>query len=164
WLQRRSELDRLVPGQIAFDPHEGSVVVEDQGVAGEPQGVEVPGAVGLGEEEVVRRCGEPVAEVPAGVTRVDRSRGPPAFTRAVRGGAGGGPGGWSCAVGPRGRWRRGKAGTRPGRARRARGRRPRWPADGSNEVIAESGTPTLALLTRRTPCARPAGERGGAWR
>src|SRR4029077_11690940 len=55
------DLQRLAPGQVAFDPDDRPAVVQDQGVGGEPQGLAADAAVGDCEEEVVRVAVDPVS-------------------------------------------------------------------------------------------------------
>ena len=75
-LDRHCDANRLVLRHVALDPDKCPVVVEDQRVAGEPQGVEVLPAVRVDEEEVVWLAGDPVTDVPADVDLLDRPAGP----------------------------------------------------------------------------------------
>src|SRR6266571_6416473 len=59
------DLDCLVFGQLALDPDEGAVVVEEQGVGRQAEGVVMRVAVGVREDEVVRVARDPVAGVAA---------------------------------------------------------------------------------------------------
>src|SRR6266849_9615783 len=62
--QRGSDLQRLGLGELALDPDDNAVVVDEERVRGKAQRLVAEIAAGIDEEEDVRLAGDPVALVP----------------------------------------------------------------------------------------------------